>query len=254
MNDLKIITVNSENIDKEHICCAISDKRGDCGVANKKAWLAEAFKKGLVFKKADVLGKVFIEYIPAEEAWCPIDAEGYMFINCLWVSGKYKGNGIGSRLLQECIKDSRDKGRKGIVVLSSPKKMPFLSDPKFLKLKGFQVCDTAVPYFELLCLKFDENAAVPSFKEYAKIGICDSNAEVAIFYSHQCPYTEKYVHLIKKVAIENEKSIEIKKYRSSEEAQKSPVPCTTYAIFLKGKFITNEILTESKFEKLLESF
>lgn len=41
---------------------------------------------GLVFLKCDVRGKCFIEYIRAEFAWAPIEAEGYMYIDCLWVS------------------------------------------------------------------------------------------------------------------------------------------------------------------------
>ncbi len=40
------------------------------------------FDKGLVFKRFDVRGKAFIEYIPAENAWCPITADNYIFINC----------------------------------------------------------------------------------------------------------------------------------------------------------------------------
>ncbi len=80
-----------ENLDSEHICCAISDKKGENCVSSKKAWLRDRMEEGLVFLKLDVRGKVFIEYIPAERAWCPIDADGYMFINCFWVSGKYKG-------------------------------------------------------------------------------------------------------------------------------------------------------------------
>jgi hypothetical protein len=84
---MNIITVTNENLDKEHICCAISNNK-DCQVAAKKAWLAERFADGLVFKKGDVRGKCFIEYIPAEMAWCPIEADGYMYINCFWVSDR----------------------------------------------------------------------------------------------------------------------------------------------------------------------
>ena len=124
---MDFIDLDSENIDKEHICCALSDKKGECQISSKKAWIKNALKDGLVFKKGDVRGKVFIEYIPAENAWCPITAENYMFINCFWVSGKYKGQGIGSKLLDECIKDSKKKGKEGLAILSSNKKNSYLS-------------------------------------------------------------------------------------------------------------------------------
>lgn len=49
--------------------------------------------KRLVFLKSVERGKCFIEYIPAEKAWNPIEAEDYMYIDCLWVSGSLKGHG-----------------------------------------------------------------------------------------------------------------------------------------------------------------
>lgn len=39
--------------------------------------------------------------------------------------------------------------------------MPFLSDLRYLKYKGFKVCDTAKPYYELLYLPFKQNAPAP---------------------------------------------------------------------------------------------
>nr|WP_245671826.1 hypothetical protein [Desulfuribacillus stibiiarsenatis] len=91
-----IIQIDQRNIADEHICCAISEKTGENCSKSKKDWLIERFKDGLVFKKLNVRGKVFIEYIPAEKAWCPIDADGYMYVNCFWVSGQYKGQGYGT--------------------------------------------------------------------------------------------------------------------------------------------------------------
>ena len=103
---MEYIKVTKENIEDEHICCAISNNK-DVQVASKKAWLADRFDEGLVFLKSVERGKCFIEYIPAEYAWNPIDAPGYMYIDCLWVSGSFKGHGYSSDLLSECIKDSK---------------------------------------------------------------------------------------------------------------------------------------------------
>ena len=68
MDELKIIAVDQSNIDQEHICCAITDKKGETCVSSKKAWMQERFPDRLVFRKLNVRGKVFIEYIPAENA------------------------------------------------------------------------------------------------------------------------------------------------------------------------------------------
>lgn len=244
---MDFINIDLENIDKEHICCAISDKKGECQVSSKKTWLKNRLKDNIVFKKGDVRGKVFIEYIPAENAWCPIIADNYMFINCFWVSGKYKRQGIGSKLLEECIKDSKEKGKKGLIVLSSYKKKPFLSDKKYFINKGFSVADTAKPYFELLYLPFEENEFIPEFKNTVKEESINEEGFV-LYYSHQCPFTSKYVSMIKDYAKIKDIDLHIVRYENKVQAQNSPTPFTTYSLYYNGKFITHEILSNKKFD------
>jgi hypothetical protein len=246
---MEIITVTKENLEQEHICCAISNNK-DCQVAAKKAWLAGRFADGLVFKKCDVRGKCFIEYIPAEAAWLPIEAEGYMHINCFWVSGQFKGQGYSNLLLNECISDSKEKGKKGLCVLSSKKKMPFLSDPQHLKYKGFAVADTAEPFYELLYLPFSADARKPRFKQSLKVPRVDSKGFV-LYYSHQCPYTAKYVPIIENIAKSKSVPFSAIRFETMEEAQNAPTPSTSYSLFHNGTFLTNEILSYKKFEKLL---
>jgi ribosomal protein S18 acetylase RimI-like enzyme len=246
---MNIITVTKENLEQEHICCAISNNK-DIQVLAKKTWLAERFADGLVFKKCDVRGKCFIEYIPAERAWCPIEAEGYMHINCLWISGQFKGHGYSNLLLEECIKDSKEKGKKGLCVLSSNKKMPYLSDPKHLKYKGFSVADTSEPYFELLYLPFEADAPKPCFKESVKKPQINVQGFV-LYYAHQCPFTAKYVPMIEDIARAKATPFNAVRFKTTAEAQNAPAPFTSYSLFYNGEFITNEILSDKKFEKLL---
>ncbi len=60
---MEFIRLTHENLDAEHICCAISNNK-DVQVSSKKEWLAERLDEGLVFLKGNVRGKCFIEYIP----------------------------------------------------------------------------------------------------------------------------------------------------------------------------------------------
>lgn len=248
---MEIITVTKENIENEHICCAISNNN-DCQVASKKAWLSERFDDGLVFKKGNIRGKCFIEYIPAEKAWAPIIADGYMYIDCLWVSGQFKGQGNSTLLLDECIKDSKEKGKNGLVIISAKKKMPFLSDPKFLAHKGFAVADTAGPYYVLYYLPFSDTAEKPEFRQQVKTMHTDESGFV-LYYSHQCPYTAKYVPIIEDIAKERNVPFKSILLESSDDAQKSPAIFTSYSMFLNGEFLTNEIFSDKKFIKLLDS-
>ena len=248
---MEYIQVTNENLDKVHICCAISNNN-DIQVSSKKAWLSERFDEGLVFLKSTERGKCFIEYIPAEYAWNPIDAEGYMHIDCLWVSGSLKGHGYANDLLQACISDSKDKGKKGLCILSSAKKKPFLADPKFLKYKGFRVCDEADNGIQLWYLPFEERSAGPSFKACAKHPHIDRSGYV-LYYTSQCPFNAKYVPVLQQTALEHQIPFEVIHIQSREQAQNTPSPVTAYALFYNGNYITNEQMNAQKFLKLVSS-
>lgn len=62
---MSYITIDQSNIDKEHICCAISDKKCAASYELKKDWLKKEFENGFVFRRLNERAKVFIEYGPA---------------------------------------------------------------------------------------------------------------------------------------------------------------------------------------------
>ncbi|MBR2811845.1 MAG: YoaP domain-containing protein [Solobacterium sp.] len=246
---MEYIQLTKDNLAAEHICCAISNNK-DVQVASKKAWLAERFDDGLVFLKSVERGKCFIEYIPAENAWNPLDADGYMYIDCLWVSGSLKGHGYADDLLNACITDSRQKQRKGLCILSSAKKKPFLADPKFLKHKGFRPADEADNGIQLWYLPFAEEAEKPRFRECAKHPHVDVNGYV-LYYTSQCPFNAKYVPVVMRTAEEHGIPFHAVHLQSREDAQNAPTPITTYALFCNGTYLTNEQMNERKFLKLV---
>lgn len=241
--------ITAENLEKEHICCAISNNN-DIQVSSKKNWIRDRLDDGLVFLKANERGKCFIEYIPAEKAWIPIDAADYMYIDCFWVSGSFKGHGYSNDLLEACKKDSMEKGKKGLCILSSAKKKPFLSDPKYLLYKKFQVADESDAGINLMYLPFSENCEKPHFLESAKHPKVADKGFV-LFYTHQCPYNAKYAPVLEEIAKEKGIAFKTVLVKTREEAQKVPSPCTSYALFRDGEFLTNEILSEKKFREML---
>jgi len=245
----KLLKLTAENIKSEHICCAISDKKCASGYEAKKEWLKNQLKDGYVFNKLDVRGKVFIEYVPAEKAWVPVVAPGYMMINCFWVSGQYKGQGHGKALFEACLNDS--KGLNGIVVVTSTKKQPFLSDKGFFKKQGFVKCDQAEPWFELWYLPLKSDAPVPKFKDCARNAVCDIPNGLAVYYTNACPFTEYYVEELKQIAIKKGYPIHVAKLETHEQAQNHFVPHTIYSVFLNGKFVTQHILNENYFDKFI---
>lgn len=247
---MEYIRVTKENIDKEHICCAISSNK-DVQVISKKDWLRDRFDDGLVFLKSVERGKCFIEYIPAENAWNPIDAKDYMYIDCLWVAGSFKGHGYSSELLEQCINDSKEKGKKGLCILCANKKKPFLADPKFLKYKGFQVCDEADNGVELWYLPFDDINEKPRFKECAKHVSINEKGYV-LYYTSQCPFNAKYVPMLEDIAKEHNIPFKAIHITDKQEAQSVHTPITTYALFYDGEYLTNEQMNVNKFLRLVK--
>ena len=247
---VEYVRITKENLEKEHICCAISNNK-DVQVSSKKLWLRERLDEGLVFLKSRERGKCFIEYIPAEKAWVPIKADGYMYIDCLWVSGSFKGNGYSTDLLDRCIEDSTQKGKKGLCVLSSAKKKPFLSDPGFLLHKGFAVCDESDNDIQLWYLPFEDGKDRPSFKDCAKHPHVEEKGYI-LYYTNQCPFTAKYVPIIESIAKEHHIPFRSVHIENRDMAQSAPTPVTTYALFLDGEYLTNEILSDKKFLKMLQ--
>ena len=245
---MEYIQVTRENIEKEHICCAISNNK-DVQVSSKKAWLTNRFDDGLVFLKSTERGKCFIEYIPAENAWNPIDADGYMYIDCLWVSGSFKGHGYSNDLLSACISDSKEKGKKGLCILCAAKKKPFLADPKFLKYKGFTVCDEADNGIQFWYLPFSPDAELPKFKECARHPHTDEKGYV-LYYTSQCPFNAKYVPIVEQTAKAHGIPFRAIHIDKKEDARTAPTPITTYALFHDGKYLTNEQMNDTKFLKL----
>ena len=247
------ISLTKDNIAKEHICCAFSDKKCQTGYEAKKAWLKKEFDNGYVFRRLDERAKVFIEYGPAEKAWLPIVAPNYLAINCFWVSGQYKGKGYAKALLQSAIDDARQQGKDGLVAVVGTTKLPFMSDTKWLLRQGFETVEKLDYGFILLVLKLNPKAANPKFSESVSSGECPEKNGLVVYYSNRCPYTEYHVHEeLTKTAEKRKLPLKIIKLETLEQAQASPTPATIFSLFYNGKFVTTDIsiCLENRFEKL----
>ena len=240
---MNYIRITKDNIDKEHICCAMSGKQS----IMKKEWMKQRFDEGLVFYRSEERGKCFIEYIPAENAWVPIEADGYIYIDCLWIAGSMKGHGYSNDLLNECIEDAKAQGKKGLCILSSDgRKKEFLSDPKYMAYKGFTVADSSDTGITLMYLPFDITAEPPRFKPCAKHPKMDESGFV-LYYTDQCPFTYYWVPRVEEAAKEHNIPLKVIHITDKDAAQNVPAPVTTYALFRDGKFLTQAIQSDKKF-------
>ncbi|NQX66986.1 GNAT family N-acetyltransferase [Paenibacillus alba] len=243
------IQLTKNNIENEHICCALGAKQYEKAVNEKKKWLTERMDEGLVFYRLNERAKVFIEYLPAEMAWIPIQAPNYMYINCLWVSGRYKNSGYAKQLLEYCKEDAIARGMDGIVHIVGKKKYPYLSDKCFFEHLGFEVVDQAEPYFQLVALRWNERDIVPSFKKQERTFSIEEG--ISIYYTSQCPFAVGTLEELRKVAENRGIIFTAHRLTTKDEAQNSPIIWTTYGLFYNGKFITHEMMSSNQFDKLL---
>ena len=250
-----LIQLTPDNIDKEHICCAISDKKCKDSYEQKKDWLKKEFDNGYVFRRINARAKVFIEYGPAEKGWVPVDAPNYLLVNCFWVSGQYKKKGYGKELLRLAIEDAKNQGKDGLVTVVGTKKFHFMSDTKWLLKQGFESCEKLSSGFSLLVKKINPKANNPEFKDTVKSGECDEKNGLVVYYSNRCPFSEYHVTTsLIETAEKRKLPLKVVKLDTLEKAQSAPTPATIFSLFYNGKFITTDLSScmDSRFDKVIE--
>ena len=173
-----------------------------------------------------------------------------MVINCFWVSGKFKSKGNGKRLLQQCLKDAGKMD--GVVAISSDKKRPFMSDPKFLKYQGFEIIDEAPPFFKLWGIKTNPEASFPTIMESAKSGTCSDKKGITAYYSNSCPFTDHYTNqLLRDYAKDRKIPLTIHQIKNRKDGHNMPIPWIINSVFYKGKLVTLEMKAEKHLDKII---
>jgi GNAT superfamily N-acetyltransferase len=251
----KIVQLTTENIEQEHICCAISDKKCKESYKAKKEWLKKEFENGYVFRRLDARAKVFIEYGPAEKAWVPVTAPGYFMVNCFWVSGQYKGKGYGKELLRLALEDAKQQGKNGLVTVTGVKKFHFMSDAKWLLRQGFEPVQQVDQGFSLLALKIKPGAESPRFNEPVVNGQIGNQEGLVAYYSDRCPYSGYHVNVsLVETARKRNLPLERIKLETMEQAQSAPTPATVFSLFYKGRFVTTDVSAclDSRFDKIMD--
>ena len=239
--EYKIVDVNNANIDEYGAFC-LQSKKNTRGYKEKINWMKEHFKEGLHVKlllvnegaKRGFRARGFIEYIPSEYSWRGINAEKHMVIHCVWIIGKNKGHGYGTKLLQQCLNDA--KGMNGVAVMVSEK--TWLPKKDLFIKNGFEKVDSMPPHFELYAKQFSEKAPLPRFNPIPKSRLDRYASGVTIFKSDQCPYADGYANVVTEIAKQGGIPCRIEHIENCKEAQNSIDPYGTFSVLLNGKALT----------------
>jgi ribosomal protein S18 acetylase RimI-like enzyme len=248
---VKILTVDESNVDELGFFCYKSKPASD-GYQNKLEWLKERFAEGMVIKiiyeGARSVG--FIEYIPAEKSWRAVEAPGYMVIHCLWVVGKCKKKGYGSKLLHVCVKDTRRMGKHGVVMVTSQGN--WVANKKVFLKNGFEIVDTAPPAFELLVKRLGKaDAPAPAFPRDWSRKAASYGSGMTVVYSDQCPYIPDAVSQAREAFEKRGVKTRAVKLESSEAARSnSPSAYGVFGIVHEKALFSYHYLGKKEVKKL----
>lgn len=246
---VEIITVDAKNVDQHGFFCYMS-KRKAPGYTHKSEWLAARFAEGLKIHMVHEIGGRtvgFIEYIPGEFAWRAVHAPGYLVIHCLWVVGKGKGKGYGSRLLQICLDEARALGKHGVVMVASDG--VWLAKKDIFLKHGFVEVAQARPSFSLLVQRFDD-APLPTFPNDWEARQARFGPGLTVIRTPQCPYIEDATRIALELAAEKGISSQVVTFQSAQELQdNSPSPYGVFGIVLDDQLLAYHYLQRKDFDK-----
>ena len=246
-----ILSVDESNLEELGFFCYKS-KRDTPGYVKKLSWvrgrLAEGMGLQIILENG--VSKGFIEYIPGDYAWRAVQANGYMFIHCMWVVGRAKGKGYGSRLLEQCIRDSKKAGFHGVAMLASSG--TWLANADLFLKSGFQVADTAAPSFSLLALTFGRHAS-PSLPTDWDARRRAYGSGLTVVYTDQCPYTDRMKQAVFNVARELQLSARQIHLTHAEEVQeRAPSAYGVYSIVYRGDLVSYHPVGTDALKQLIQ--
>lgn len=261
----QIVKITAENYATYDLFCKKSQKKKP-GYQNKVNWIDDRFQEGLTIQlllvdtgKKKLTSRGFIEYIPGEFAWRGVVAPNYLVIHCIWVTGKYKEHGFGSKLLEKCINDAKTQNKEGVAVVIS-KKHWLPKEGLFIK-HGFKIIDKYPP-LSLMVKKFSENTSDPffilkpsenPFQNLKKGNLRPPHPDgISIYHANQCPYMYNLVQQLHSLAKKHEISFSEILIKNRKQVESVPHPYGTCAIFYRGEFLSYSYEKDSKYEQLMQ--
>lgn len=245
---MKIINVTPENV-LEHTLFCVKDVKNP-GFLNKQKWFGQTYREGLrikILKDHQDKPIAFIEYVPGENAWRPVEADNYMFIHCMFVYyNKDKNKGNGSMLIRTCEEDATANKMLGLAVLTS--KGSFIADQRLFKKNGFIEVQRK-DRFELMVKKFNAGSPHPKLIDWT------ANREKFkgwhLVYADQCPWHEKSVTDLKAAAEEFGVKLNVKKITTVKEAKSAPSGFGVFSLLHNGKLLEDHYISQTRFKNIL---
>ncbi len=249
MREYEIIDTNADNIGGCSLCG--NKNANNLGLRRKVNWLTERYAEGLRYKvlRSEKSGDIgMIEYAPGSHAWRPVEAEGYLVIHCLWVIRKHKGKGLGSLLLDSCLRDAQKSKCRGVAVVTSSDSFMTRRD---LFIKAGFVSVESIPPYELLVKKFKKTAPDPRFIVDRERVLKRYKKGLTILAADQCTLAIKSVERIAEASRTLGLEPRVVRIRSAKESRELPTPYGVFSIIYDGKLIAERPISATRFINIM---
>ena len=255
MEPLDVVHVDDSNVDETSFFC-LQSRPDSTGYQRKRAWLRDRFAEGLRIR---MLGRRdrrkwqgergFVEYIPGSHAWRAVEADGYLFVHCLWVVGKSRGKGGATTLLDVCMEDAEQGGYAGVATVAAEN--GYATTRRFWERHGFEAVAESDPKMALMVRRLDDDAPPPRLSAGALRGPAHYAEGLTILRSDQCPYLDEATeHMAADARELGVDRVEVVELRSAAEVRtESPTPYGVFAAVLDGQLLGYRYLTTKELTK-----
>ncbi len=239
--------VGTENLSSCGIGC-LSDPKNR-GYQAKVAWLQKRFAEGLrllLFRDENGKPLAFLEYVPGKHAWRPVDAEGWLFVHCLWVYPRgQKVGGLVSRLIRACLDEARRAGVTGVAAMTSDG--PWMAGKEVFLKSGFTQIAEA-DRFELVIHRLKEGRE-PRFRDVK--GNQAKYRGLHIVYADQCPMLSKSVNDVSEMAADHGLKLKVTILNNAREAQGAPSYYGVFGLLWNGRLLSDHYVSKGRFKNIL---
>ncbi len=247
MDDLILEKVGPENLSECGIGCLTN--RLHPGYQSKVDWLQRSFADGLRFflvRNGDGEPLGFLEYVPGEFAWRPVQAAGWLFVHCLWVNRRgQKVGGLGSRLIQECLAEARRQRTVGVAALVSDG--PLMAGRDIFLKNGFKQIEQR-DRFQLVIHQLRKGPE-PRFRDIQAI---DPKAPgLHLLYCAQCPINAKSATGLSEMAARHGLEFKVTVLHTAQEAQSAPSCYGVFNLLWNGRLLADHCVSKGRFKNLL---
>ncbi len=219
------------------------------GYRPKVDWLERRFAEDLrflLYRAPSGKPLAFLEYVPGEKAWRPVDAKGWLFVHCLWVyPAGQKVGGLGRRLIQACLAEAQQLGAIGVAAMVSDG--PWMAGKKIFFKEGFSEVAEA-DRFQLVAYRL-KRGPVPRFRDVSR-NLARLRG-LHVLYAPQCPMLPKSVADLSTMAAEQGLELKVTEFTTARQAQNAPSYYGVFNLVWNGRLLSDHYVSTGRFKNLL---